>query len=101
MVGPAGLEPVTPTMSTWYSNQLSYGPIYFHIISLIIFLFNTIIYLQFRNILKQNKARYLFDTGLIPFQLFAFFFCTAAFFFLLELDFLYYLGNHADKLFKV
>ena len=21
-----GLEPVTPTMSTWYSNQLSYNP---------------------------------------------------------------------------
>ena len=26
MVGPAGIEPVTPTMSTWYSNQLSYNP---------------------------------------------------------------------------
>ena len=26
MVGLTGLEPVTPTMSTWYSNQLSYNP---------------------------------------------------------------------------
>ena len=25
MVRPAGLEPVTPTMSRWCSNQLSYG----------------------------------------------------------------------------
>ena len=26
LVGLTGLEPVTPTMSTWYSNQLSYNP---------------------------------------------------------------------------
>ena len=26
MVGPRGLEPLTPTMSTWCSNQLSYEP---------------------------------------------------------------------------
>lgn len=39
MVGPAGFEPVTPTMSTWYSNQLSYGPMYFHIIAFIICIF--------------------------------------------------------------
>jgi hypothetical protein len=39
MVGPAGIEPVTPTMSTWYSNQLSYGPMYFHIIAFIICIF--------------------------------------------------------------
>ena len=25
-MGLTGLEPVTPTMSTWYSNQLSYNP---------------------------------------------------------------------------
>jgi hypothetical protein len=27
LVGPGGLEPPTPTMSRWCSNQLSYGPI--------------------------------------------------------------------------
>jgi hypothetical protein len=26
LVGPSGLEPLTPTMSRWCSNQLSYGP---------------------------------------------------------------------------
>jgi hypothetical protein len=31
-VGPTGLEPVTPSMSRKYSNQLSYGPDFFTIL---------------------------------------------------------------------
>ncbi len=41
MVGLVGLEPMTSTMSTWRSNQLSYNPI---LLSLLVYVSNEINY---------------------------------------------------------
>lgn len=51
MVRPAGLEPVTPTMSRWCSNQLSYG----RVLNLVIVVNEK--YGHYNEILFQNKLK--------------------------------------------